>query len=585
MFRVASAIRRAAHGASFAFEVAAAWTAAFLLSRLTDFSGTGYAAFTLPVGVAVVFAMRFPKRPLGVLGGVLLSNLVMALVVSRPLTSPVIAALINGGGALLIAYLWRRLGSTRLEQPRDVFTLFLASIGGSTAAALTAALSLGTIEGRNLPEMWWSWLSADVLGVLLVVPMLDILSLKRMPKRTLLTLLGAALLAGTFGSIAAFIASPAVTTSNVFLHFIPWYGLLLLILLVGVEFGALGVGLTQFPAALAIFAAQSTMEADPWLQRVALTVLFSVSVQSVVLAVRSQVTQRHISEDVASALFELSPEATAQVLVSPSTPDSAMTIRIVKANKAMRSQLSATLRELKNVDLTELFEPEDVDVVRSALRNPGQAVEVRLNSRRRQDDRIVRLNATSVYAAEHDESTLILSLRDITEHRRTVDRLTAQARRDALTGLLNRRAFVEEFEAMLAVEPLGRVGLLFIDVDRLKAINDERGHRAGDLVLRATAMRIERSLRIGDVAGRYGGDEFLVAVRVTDEFTLDALRTRIEITLAEPLVTDAIDIAMGCSVGAALASAGDDLESLLLQADAEMYARKALRKSDWNQWE
>lgn len=254
-------------------------------------------------------------------------------------------------------------------------------------------------------------------------------------------------------------------------------------------------------------------------------------------------------------------------------------MEITVANRAMRDLL-AVADDWQGADLALFIHPSDVETARSVLQQRGEAsIEVRLSRRGRRPERICRLSATTAHTDESGTASVIVVLTDVTEHRRAVDRLESQARRDSLTGLLNRRAFLEEFEAMFAARELEQFGLVFVDLDNLKTINDERGHRAGDLALRATALRIERSLRVGDIAGRYGGDEFVVTVRVADAEALEALRQRIEETLAEPLVSESVDMAMSCSVGAALAHPDDDVEQLLQRADAEMYVRKAARKA------
>ncbi len=561
----------------FAFAVGWAWTAGFLLSKLTDFAGTGYAAFTMSMGVVVTIALRFPKRGPEIVGGVLLSNVIMSLVISRPLRSPVIAGFINGGEALLIAHLLRRFASSRFERATNAVVLAAAAVVGAAAAATVATLILGPLEGRNLVAMWCSWLSADVLGVILVVPVLEGVSLKRPPTPQFLTLLGAVLLAGALGRIAVPIASGEFGNANVFLEFLPWYGLVMLAMLAGVEFGAMGLGLTQLPAALAIFATHPATDITAWLERVALTTILSVSMQAAVLAIRRQVLQREASQEVTRTLFELSPEPSAQVHVDSGS--GRIEMRLTQANKAMRELLGSSADDWRGADLASFIQEDDVAAVQEALkRKGGTSIEVRLCKRGRRTERICRLSATTAHAAESGESAVIVVLTDVTEHRRAVDRLELQARRDALTGLLNRRAFLEELQRLLRSPGREQFGLVFVDVDNLKTINDERGHRAGDLALRATAMRIERTLRVGDIAGRYGGDEFLVAVQVSDTAALEALRERIDLTLSTPLVSDAIDVAMSCSVGSAMALADDDLEQLLQRADADMYARKAARK-------
>lgn len=88
-------------------------------------------------------------------------------------------------------------------------------------------------------------------------------------------------------------------------------------------------------------------------------------------------------------------------------------------------------------------------------------------------------------------------------------RLAELARRDSLTGLLNRSAILEQFETTIGHEPRTGEGtaVAFFDVDDLKMVNDRSGHRAGDAVLNAVATRVREVVRAGDLVARIGGDE------------------------------------------------------------------------------
>ena len=160
-----------------------------------------------------------------------------------------------------------------------------------------------------------------------------------------------------------------------------------------------------------------------------------------------------------------------------------------------------------------------------------------------------------------------------------------QATHDALTGLLNRRAFHAAVEEEVARAPRhGRgLALLFIDLDGFKVINDERGHEAGDQVLVATASRIREVLRTTDSAARLGGDEFTVLLRYAascDEAgraagrVADALRPRIDIG-------EGLTAAVTPSIGLAIWQERMDAEELIRAADAAMYEAKRAGKNRW----
>ena len=170
---------------------------------------------------------------------------------------------------------------------------------------------------------------------------------------------------------------------------------------------------------------------------------------------------------------------------------------------------------------------------------------------------------------------------------RTVDELADKsaivsrlATRDRLTGTLTGTASQERIPDLLALAARHRepVFVVFADVDGLKAVNDAHGHAAGDAVLVATADAIRATLRATDLVGRWGGDEFVVLGmgHIDQE---DGLRDRI----MSDVLHDGIDPALwtgGVSVGIATADLSDfDVERLIRQADADMYARRRDRRS------
>ncbi|MCS4502769.1 hypothetical protein KBTX_00048 [wastewater metagenome] len=153
-----------------------------------------------------------------------------------------------------------------------------------------------------------------------------------------------------------------------------------------------------------------------------------------------------------------------------------------------------------------------------------------------------------------------------------------RARRDPLTGLQNRTAMAEALAAEmdLVVRHEAPLTLLVIDVDHFKTINDCFGHRAGDAVLRQIGERLKAHSRTGDLLFRYAGDEFVVALRQTDEAGAEQAARRLR-HLIERAVIQHEDhiIRVSVSVGAACAAAGDTAEALFERADQAMYRDKA----------
>ncbi|MCB2176897.1 MAG: EAL domain-containing protein [Actinomycetales bacterium] len=157
--------------------------------------------------------------------------------------------------------------------------------------------------------------------------------------------------------------------------------------------------------------------------------------------------------------------------------------------------------------------------------------------------------------------------------------LAHQAAHDSLTELANRAHAVELIE--LALSRAGRsgalVGLLFIDLDDFKAVNDTHGHAAGDEVLREAARRMRERARAGDTVGRLGGDEFVVLVEgPADEESLVDLAERMLAALRRPVAVGTREVVVGASIGVAVARGpGADAGVLLHEADAAAYRAKA----------
>jgi diguanylate cyclase (GGDEF)-like protein/PAS domain S-box-containing protein len=171
---------------------------------------------------------------------------------------------------------------------------------------------------------------------------------------------------------------------------------------------------------------------------------------------------------------------------------------------------------------------------------------------------------------------------DMTDRKRLEAQLLHDALHDSLTGLANRILFRDHVERALAKRRRGRtsVAVLFLDLDDFKVINDSNGHRAGDRVLVEIARRLAEAIRADDVAARQGGDEFTVllnGVRDADEAVATAERLLQE--LRRPIAIDGRSIAVGGSIGIALAGGRDAVtDDLLAHADAAMYEAKAQGK-------
>jgi len=152
-------------------------------------------------------------------------------------------------------------------------------------------------------------------------------------------------------------------------------------------------------------------------------------------------------------------------------------------------------------------------------------------------------------------------------------RVREEAATDSLTRLLNRRAITDELVSYVARARRtdGSVAVLFCDLDGFKAVNDQRGHEAGDAVLRAVAAAVRGALRAGDVAGRYGGDELLIVAADAETDAAVALAQRVRAAVCAAAANDGVDMTIGIAVYPADGESGSDL---MVVADQAMYRGK-----------
>ena len=175
---------------------------------------------------------------------------------------------------------------------------------------------------------------------------------------------------------------------------------------------------------------------------------------------------------------------------------------------------------------------------------------------------------------------------DVTSIRRRLQELSKLARLDHLTQLLNRNGFEVSLRDGLKVDQNGHgLGLVFIDLDDFKLVNDHHGHAAGDAVLKSFSKRLSTLVRASDALARLGGDEFAIVMPgITSAAAVEQLANNIIRVASTPFEVDIVGgsmVTVGASVGIALVRQGADAELLCKRADEALYEAKRVGKGQY----
>jgi diguanylate cyclase (GGDEF)-like protein/PAS domain S-box-containing protein len=264
----------------------------------------------------------------------------------------------------------------------------------------------------------------------------------------------------------------------------------------------------------------------------------------------------------------------------------------LQVNRVLCEMAGLTRTELLGRSFNDFVAPEDVDLdlVERQRLFADQIPSYRAEKRWHDAGGLASWVGISVSAARnrgHDVRYFVVSVEDITERRREEEQLQYLANRDPLTGLINRRRFLDDLTRQVTMsDRYGELSaVLLIDLDHFKPINDEYGHDAGDRVLQEVAATINERLRTTDLSARIGGDEFVVLVPHADAARLRVVAQALVDAIADRKVRYRdVTLEVTASIGVALLGPGSasNAHEVLARADAAMYEAKRAGGNRWS---
>jgi diguanylate cyclase (GGDEF)-like protein/PAS domain S-box-containing protein len=257
----------------------------------------------------------------------------------------------------------------------------------------------------------------------------------------------------------------------------------------------------------------------------------------------------------------------------------------LRTNRALRTMLGYTKRELAELTFQEITHPDDLEADVALLTEclEGRRRSYRIDKRYiAADGRVVwgALTVVVVQAPRDKPRYFVSQIVDVTADRIREAALARQAATDPLTGVANRSAGWSRLE-QLQVSGRG-YGILFCDIERFKAVNDQHGHRAGDQLLVQVAGRLQAAVGDDDVVARWGGDEFLVITDSVNDWELARLADRITDQLDRTPMSlgEGKQAAARLTIGFAAHHTGDgrSIDAVLEHADQAMYNKRRRRR-------
>jgi diguanylate cyclase (GGDEF)-like protein/PAS domain S-box-containing protein len=259
---------------------------------------------------------------------------------------------------------------------------------------------------------------------------------------------------------------------------------------------------------------------------------------------------------------------------------------LVYFNETAAAQLGYSEAEFADLGPYGWVADDSISLIPSRVRLLQERGSLLFNSRGApKDGSVVHTEVHSRLVDSGGEALLVSVVRDVTERVLAHEHIRHLAFHDRLTGLANRMKLEDDLRSALAAADRhdDLVGVIFLDLDDFKPINDDLGHATGDFVLQQVAQRLRSCVREGDTVARLGGDEFLIVVtRVASREDIAAVARKLEEAVAQPIPIEGYgDVRVTTSAGLATYEPGEAAEDLMNRADHAMYRAKQAGVSGW----
>lgn len=311
--------------------------------------------------------------------------------------------------------------------------------------------------------------------------------------------------------------------------------------------------------------------------------LISDGVKRGAVVVFSDISERKLAEKYLMLAENVFKHITEGVVVADQTG------RILRVNRAMCQMVGYDASELIGTKRPPYYSGEHAPVfyqqLWDALRTDGMWEGEIWNRRRSGELFPTWQTIVAIKDAGKRIKQVVAVTRDITEQRRSEQRIHRLAYFDNLTGLPNRELFFDRFTHAIqrANRQGGGITLLFLDLDRFKNVNDGLGHPIGDQLLKAVGTRLQGLVRSEDTVARLGGDEFTVLLEsIAEQEAVERVASKLIAALSQPFDIDDHRLHIGTSVGISrYPKDGDDAATLVKNADAAMYRAKAAGRNNF----